>query len=669
MGINYQFDMVAFIILVILTVYTLDKYSIIDLKDRIYVYGIRSGVCIAALNLVVMMIFYYKNADLYRFAIIGNMIFLIAYGFFAYLVLCYTIAVIYKYNTFLNIIFLIAIIPQVFVIIGCVTKIFGDGIAIVNDSLEVSRGNEYYIVIGIILLYFIITLLVSLANRHKMVDREQHSVYIVPTVCIIGCSIQFFLQNAEILSFVFAIGILIDYLALKKRVVTRDNLTGLPNMDSFWNMVDYRIAQKKSMDVVLISLDDYRLVNQEFGHVNGNKFIQVIGEYIVANSPKGSVARYGGDEFAVVFNKSENISIDEWANMIFQRFKEPWIVDELKYTITVTISMLEYPTLADSTEKIMSLLEYTNSYAKRNGKNAIIKCDEEFKVKMYRRSKILSFLKRVVEESSMYVFYQPIYDVKDGNYKMAEALFRLTDEELGNVPPFEFFPIAEEAGCVAQIGYILIDKVCAYIASFKTKVKDLPTISVNFSRQQLLYEGALDKILSIIAKYDIPTSCLAIEIPEEAFAHNYYRVAEKVKEFDRKGIQFYLDGFGTGFLDLSNVLNLPFKLIKINKRMMWDSEKNDSIYLLVSALTAVFDENGKKILAEGIESENLKSIADLLFMNYLQGYYFCEPMNEDAAAGFFLREPNHENQEKLEERLLEIEKKNHSFERDLVENL
>jgi EAL domain-containing protein (putative c-di-GMP-specific phosphodiesterase class I) len=259
------------------------------------------------------------------------------------------------------------------------------------------------------------------------------------------------------------------------------------------------------------------------------------------------------------------------------------------------------------------------------------------KEKMLRRTRISTILKEVMYDGKMYVKYQPILDVEKNCYTRGEALFRLQDGLLGDIPPYEFFPIAEENGYVVEIGYVLIDKVCQYIKSFEDEGKPAPIISVNFSRQQIMAEEVEQRIVDILDKYQLAPDTIAIELPEKVFASQYEEVKKRMVQMAEHGFRFYLDGFGTGFLDLSHLMELPFELIKINKNMIREAENNDTIYLLVSAMTAVFEENGKQILGDGIESKHLKEICDMLFMNYLQGYYFSEPISEDKAREEFAK--------------------------------
>lgn len=655
MGQEIYFEFGAFVIATILTLCMCGKYSVIDFKDRIFSWCAKIVMLCTFIDVLAYII---VRSCMDRFSIfvqVAGALYFVFLGTFSYMLLLYVISNIKKPNSTKRIGYAVAYIPNIVVAVISIYGTFNGKIFDFSEGkVEFGPWISYMYIVPIA--YLVACVIVTLINHKAIKDRNAYVFYITPIIGIVAFGIQCIDPQVYIAAAGAGIILLIVYVNFQIRLIAIDNLTKLPNAESFWNMLDYRIAQKKSMDIINISLDEFRLVNQEFGHANGNKFIKAIASYIEEHSPKGCVARIVGDEFGVIISKNGHIDVMEWCNMISKRFESPWVIDNLKYTLSASISTLEYPTLADTSDGIIALLEYTDSYIKRTSKNSVLACDEEFKNKMYRRSKISSFLKKVIDEASMVVYYQPILDVEQGRFHMAEALFRLSDDELGNIPPFEFFPIAEEAGYVADIGYVLIDKVCKYIASFKGRLEELPTISVNFTRQQFLYDGVLEKIIEITNRYDIPTSCLAVEIPEKAFSQNKTKVVEQVKAFNAAGFKLYLDGFGTGFLNLSVVLSLPFELIKIDKHMMWEAEKNNAIYLLVSALTAVFNENGAKVLAEGIESDTLKDLADLLFMDYLQGYHFCQPMRSQETEEFFLRETDENlTGSKLEDLLDDIE--------------
>lgn len=550
------------------------------------------------------------------------------YGVYPYLMYVYTISIVQHTNSPRNKWFQLGMIPVVIyelLILGTYS------IGFMKD-----RYMHDLVIILCFAVYAILITIVCHKHPSHIREKKYYILLMVAWMSVVSPVLLLLFPNLELTGIALSMLLLILYLYYQNRTIVVDYLLDIPNVRGFWRILDYMIGCQASMDILLVSIDDFKRVNEEFGHNNGNKLLLEVKKYLEAQAPKGMLFRNGGDEFTIILKKNSNISAMEFSDLVMERFTKKWVIGDVDCTLTACIAILEYPTAAETTDDIVSLLDYSMSYAKKHEKSQVVYADEGFKIKMYRRNQIISFLKKVVEESRMKVVYQPIYDVTNGTYQIAEALFRLEDEKLGNIPPYEFFPIAEEAGCVADIGYVLINKVGIYLEKLMEQGINAPVITVNFTRQQLLHEGALEKILQILKEHNVDPHNLAIEITPEVFSVHYHKVEKTMHQFAEKGIRFLLDGFGTEFPDMSKIFNLPFWIIKIDKRMMWQAEKDDTMYLLVSALTAVFAEKGILTLSEGIESEELKQISDLLFMDYLQGYYFAQPISGENACSYFI---------------------------------
>ena len=418
----------------------------------------------------------------------------------------------------------------------------------------------------------------------------------------------------------------------------KDTLTQLPDGTCFQQMLNERLEAKRPVKIVMVSLDDFKRINLEYGYKNGDRFIQSVAEYLTEKCPKDCLARYNGDRFSVLFDETDDDTVKEWCYQVLKDFEAPWKVGKISHKIVPSITVIDYPKFDRDIDSMIEIIEFLYSISKSNKKVQIVYCSDEIIQKTERRIYITSVLKEIISKGKMYVNYQPILDVKANRYKRCEALFRLTDDEIGTISPAEFFPIAEENGYVIEIGYVLIDKVCQYIKSFLDTGEEAPIVSVNFSRQQLMDENLEERILGILGKYNIRPDYLAIELPENVFSVQYDDVKKQITKLHEKGIRFYLDGFGSGFMDLMHLIELPFEIIKMSKNLIRASETNQTIYLLLSAMTAVFDENHMQTLGDGIESEHLKELADLLFMNYLQGYYFSEPLSDEKMREAFLQE-------------------------------
>lgn len=478
-------------------------------------------------------------------------------------------------------------------------------------------------------------LIILLKNQRQLRSMKQHIFFVIPVIMLIAYYLQYRFKSIAILGFSYMVVLIMLYICSYNYMAKIDSLTKLPNEETFEKMLDYHVGLNQNLKVVLVALNDFKRVNYEYGYNNGNKFIEMIAAYLEEISPKKCIARYGGDKFAVIFGNATDADITEWSDTVLERFEHSWQVGNLSHKLSVCITMVEYPRLAGSSGEILELLENLNTYAKKQKKNQYIMCDERFREKMKRRARITSILEEASWEDKLEVLYQPILDVEKDAYKRAEVIVKLKDNELSEVSWQEFSTIAEENGVISEIGYMVIKKVFAYIKSFKEEGKEAPIISLKFTRQQFMTEDGIEKLLAFLKEYELTPDAVAIELSGDAFSAQYEDVRIRMLEMYEKGFRFYLGDFGRGLLSISHLLALPFEIVKINRGIIDEATKNESIYLLFSALIAVFEENGKKTLGDGIESESLKGVTDLLFMNYLQGDYYCEVMSGSEAKKVF----------------------------------
>ncbi len=648
MKLNFFMEISGFVICILLCFATSARYNLIDLKDRLYVRMTHVVTVFSAANILSYVIIRNNIFELRPIAYIGiYMSFWLLVWILYYMTLYFQESmnrknsisayeyIIYGLTSFANFISLVINWGKHFIFDLCK----------IDSNLQVVFNSFYvvpYILAGISL--FVLTLHI-IKFRHTILQTNQKIFFLIPVLFVFAYYLQFRFKAVATFGFSCSIILLLLYLYSYNYNEKIDHLTNLPNEHSFKKMIDYRIGNGQHMHVIMVTLNDFKHVNREYGYGNGNDFIKAIGDYLSSISPRNCVARYGGDQFGIILDGESEDVLENWTTEVINRFREPWQINKLKLQIAVSVVAVTYPEMGNSTGEIEELLAYLNQIAKKQKQSQVIVCDDVYKEKMIRKTQITSILKEVISGGNMFVEYQPIYDPRDNAYTKGEALFRLKDPVLNDISPAEFFPIAEENGYVIDIGYVLVDKVCQYIKSFMDAGEKPPVISVNFSRQQLMAENVGEKLLSILGKYDLQPEAIAIELPEEVFAVQYEDVKQSFNRLYNMGFHFYLDGFGTGFLDLSHLMELPFDLIKINKGMIRDAEQDDTIYLLVSAMTAVFEENGKMILGDGIESERLKEITDMLFMDYMQGYYFSAPVSDEEARSLFLQKDIFERKE------------------------
>ncbi len=640
MRLNFYLEGAGLVICSILWVACSNRYNMLDLKDRLYVYMVRIVTVLLAVNL--LSCFIVRN-NIFTFMWLAELIVCLSFWAMVWIWFYlnnYLIEVFYNRNTIPVHTYIIIGMPSFLNLLLLMAnwanhEIFD--VSRVEGTMQIVFNSWYKLPYVLVILSLLMYLAILVKNHSRLSEKKQYVFCVMPFIMLISYYMQYRFKSVASLGFGYTVILLLLYLYSYNYTARMDSLTRLPNGNSFKKMIDYRIGTNQAMTVALITLNDFKRVNYEYGCHNGRELIKAVAKYLEEVSPKKGIVRYGEDTFGVILDKASEQEITNWCEPVLERFEHTWKVGTLAHKMTVCITVVQYPDMADSSTEILELLDYLHTFVTKDRKSQCIICNDDCKGKMQRRIRISSILKDIIEDGKMYVKYQPILDVAENTYNRGEALFRLKDEVLGDISPNEFFPIAEESGYVTEMGYVLIDKVCQYIQSFVKEGMYAPIISVNFSRQQLMADDVEIRILDILQKYDLSPENIAIELPEEVFCVQYDLARQRMEQMAAHGFRFYLDGFGAGILDLSRLTELPFEIIKINKNMIKEADNNDTIYLLVSTMVTVFAENGKMILGNGIESEHCKELADRLFMNYLQGNYFNEPLTEEEARAEFVR--------------------------------
>lgn len=642
MKLNFYMEIAGFILSLFLSIATCARYHIIDLKDRLFVRMARILTVFSGMNIISYIIIRNNIYGLELIAQIGIYMSLWLLVWFLFYVNLYISETLNQTNHISASSYILYGLPSFLNLIILGSNLGKNGVfelTKVDSNLTVVFNHLYfvpYLLAGISLVTGMVLTLVQC--RKEIKQKEQTIFYYFPVIFLFAYYIQFKYKAVATYGFSCAFILILIYLYSYHFNTRRDHLTHLANEHSFKKMIEYRVGNGQQMYVVMLNICDFKYVNKIYGYKKGDLFIKRIGEYLADVFSASCVARYNGDQFGIVIDNVDKEKFQSCIRNVYDRFEEKWVINKIEQKLSVTMVAVECPNMCNQVDEMEQILSYLLKEAKKKKVNECLVYNNEYKGLLERNQKIVSILKDVINNGNMFVVYQPIFDSSKNRYTRAEALFRLKDPVLHDISPAEFFPIAEEYGYVMDIGYVLLDKVCQYIKSFIAKGQEAPIISVNFSRQQLMTGDVGQKMMEILKKYDLSPEHIAIEVPESVFSVRYEKVKKQVMGLYELGFRFYLDGFGTGFLDLSHLMELPFDLIKIDKNMIREAENNDTIFLLVSAMTAVFEENGKKIVGDGIESEHLKETTDMLFMDYMQGYYFSAPVSEEDARILFEQE-------------------------------
>ena len=254
-----------------------------------------------------------------------------------------------------------------------------------------------------------------------------------------------------------------------------------------------------------------------------------------------------------------------------------------------------------------------------------------------RVAELKDLLSHAMKEHKFEIYYQPLYNVCDGNFTEAEALLRLRDRDGSFVSPEEFIPVAEQCGMIADIGDFVLDGVCKYIRAMQKCSVDIDSISVNLSVVQLMQDDAVPRLMDIIRRNGISPNRILFEVTEGTLVSDYELISAKICEMNEKGIQFALDDFGTGYSNITHVIDLPFDVVKIDKSLIWDSVRSRRCNIMIRELTKTFKDINLSVIAEGVETKEHDDFVRQCGCDKIQGFRYAHPMPVSQAGDYFGR--------------------------------
>ena len=413
----------------------------------------------------------------------------------------------------------------------------------------------------------------------------------------------------------------------------RDPLTGLGNRVRFrldvQGLAATRAFTNTKLALIFVDLDRFKEINDELGHLAGDSVLVEIARRLQQASRKeDSVCRLGGDEFVVALALSdENVALTR-AEALRIAIAEPFSAGGRTLNITASIGVV----LGDLSEEVEGLLRRADDAmyrAKKYGKNQVQMFDHDSEERVRVEWTLEHELQKCLEEGGIQVAYQPIYSANQSSIVGCEALARWFHPERGPVPPNLFIPLAEKAGLIHTLGSQVMATACRQMAEWNRTLRESLFVSVNVSATQLSESNLLAGIQQILVDSGLPAELLHLEITESILLMENALVDRFLTEARALGISISLDDFGTGYSSLSHLLDLPVDEIKIDRRFIHNLHGDSRQVEVVRAILTLGKALGKRVVAEGVESQHQVKFLRQLNCDFLQGYVISEPLTPD----------------------------------------
>ncbi|HEX7111672.1 MAG TPA: EAL domain-containing protein [Mizugakiibacter sp.] len=420
-----------------------------------------------------------------------------------------------------------------------------------------------------------------------------------------------------------------------------DTLTGLPNRTLLGERLGHAIIRARrsgrKVAVLFLDLDRFKHVNDSMGHAAGDRMLKAAGARLRACVREhDTVARLGGDEFTVVLEDiRDTLDAEAMARKLLEAFGAPLELEtSQEVVISPSIGISLYP---DHGQVPTDLLKYADTamyQAKDRGRNTWMVYTEAMDAQARMRATMIAALRRALERNEFSVVYQPKQSLSDGRITGVEALLRWQSEDLGEIPPSEFIPLAEETGQIVEIGEFVLGMACAELARWRgAGLRDL-VMAVNLSVAQLTRSELTSRLCDILAEHDVAPNQLELELTESMVMANAEQSVRTLGELKAIGVRVAIDDFGTGYSSLAYLKRLPIDSIKIDKEFVGDITSDPDDEAITATVIAMAHSLGLNVVAEGVETREQLEYLREQNCDEIQGHWLSPPLPAEACLAF-----------------------------------
>ncbi len=431
--------------------------------------------------------------------------------------------------------------------------------------------------------------------------------------------------------------------------VLHDPLTDLPNRTLFLDRVERALAraerQKKSIAVLILDLDRFKIVNDSLGHSVGDQLlIQVAKRLQACVKPGDTVARLGGDEFTILLEDVTHITDPvHVAEAIGHNLANSFIINGHEFFITTSIGIVLSSQAHKSPDELLRDADVAMYRAKEHGKAQYEVFDTSMNACALERLQLETGLRQAIDREELEIHYQPLirsteyisekneYEIGMGEIISMEALVRWQHPTRGMISPKDFIPLAEETGLIQPLGDWILAKACRQLQEWLQFLPaDIPLqVNINLSARQFQHPDLVENIANLLKQTGLPAKHLKIELTETVFIEDTESTITTLYRLKALGIKLAIDDFGTGWSSLSYLKRFPIDALKIDQafvRGLLDDPGDQAIVLAVITLARTL---GLQVIAEGVECAEQMNLLNEFGCDIGQGYYFSKPIPAD----------------------------------------
>ena len=411
-----------------------------------------------------------------------------------------------------------------------------------------------------------------------------------------------------------------------------DPLTQLPNRSLFNDRLSHALVQAKrdatSVAVMIIDLDNFKIINDTLGHATGDLLLQSVAEKLLREKrATDTISRLGGDEFGVVqTNITDPSQVLLFSSRLRESIAETTTINKNTFQVGCSIGVTVFPDDSHEADDLLRNADMAMYRAKEDGRNSVRFFVEAMDREIQNRREILDNISIALKQNQFAMHFQPLIDLKQNKIVGAEALIRWFHPEKGFISPAEFIPIAEQTKAINEIGFWVIRRVCQLINQMDELKLPQIRIALNISPIQFKRENIFETLQIITSEENVSPTRIECEITESAVMDDVERVIEIMHNLNGAGYKLSIDDFGTGYSSLSYLKRFPINKIKIDQSFITDIVTDEDSASIAKAIIKLGHSMSLEVLAEGVETEAQQQWLIDHHCDLIQGYFKAKPM-------------------------------------------
>ncbi len=415
-----------------------------------------------------------------------------------------------------------------------------------------------------------------------------------------------------------------------EHLALHDALTGLPNrallLDRLEHDVNTAKRDQQDLCLLMLDLDRFKEVNDTLGHAVGDDLLVEVGNrlsQVLRNVD--TVARFGGDEFAILLPQTNISQAKKISQKIIKILKEAVNFDDIQLYVTASIGIASYPEHGEDVHGLLRMADIA-MYVAKNNKSGYEIYNPAIDENSVSKLALTNELREALNNNDLQVYFQPVFNLSGNELLGVEALCRWFHPELGSIPPDSFIPLAEHAGLINELTYWMLEQSVKQLKKWH-KINDELSVAVNISVYSFREKNFVLQIKNILNEHDYPCNKLTLEITEGAMMEDPLHAVEVLTELQSMDVNLAVDDFGTGYSSMAYLKKLPVNELKIDKSFVIELDKDESNEAIVRSTIELAHNLNLRVVAEGVETEVVLDKLKAFNCDVAQGYFMSRPVS------------------------------------------